>query len=58
MLSYPPLPEVDRHSRAMGAALRAVSIPGKIVTSIQTKALRTGRKVTGTFQTNRSTGGK
>lgn len=53
MPSYPSLPEVDKHYRAMGAVLRAVGIPSKIVTSIQTKALRTGRKVTGTFQTNR-----
>lgn len=45
--------DVDLHFAAMGAALRAVGVPPNVVGAIRTKALRTGRKVTGEFATNR-----
>lgn len=48
-----PADQVDLHFAAMAAALRAAGIPGNVVGAIRTKALRTGRKVTGEFATNR-----
>lgn len=53
MPNYPALPDVEKHAVAMGAALRAAGVPAKIVGAIRTKALLTGRKVTGAFATNR-----
>jgi len=50
---YPALAEVEEHSIAMGAALRAAGLHSKTVSSIRTKALKTGRKVTGLYATNR-----
>jgi hypothetical protein len=50
---YPDQPEVEKHFEAMGAALRAAGLHSKTVSSIKTKALRTGRKVTGEYATNR-----
>lgn len=51
--SYPPQDEVEKHMGAMAAALRAAGLNSKTVASIRTKALLTGRKVTGEFATNR-----
>ena len=50
---YPDLLEVEKHFEALGAALRAAGLHSKTVSSIKTKALRTGRKVTGEYATNR-----
>ena len=53
MIDYPILDDVEKHSVAIGAALREAGISSKLVGAIRTKALRTGRKVTGEFATNR-----
>jgi hypothetical protein len=53
MVTYPPLPDVELHYAAMRTALRQAGLPGKTIQSIATKALKTGRKVTGEFATNR-----
>lgn len=53
MPNYPALPTVEKHATAMAAALRAAGVPAKIVDAIRTKALLTGRKVTGEHATNR-----
>lgn len=45
--------QISVHFAAMAAALRAAGIPSSVVGAIRTKALLTGRKVTGNFQTNR-----
>jgi hypothetical protein len=48
-----PITEIDDHRAAMKAALRAVGVPKKVISAIETRALRTGRKITGQFATNR-----
>lgn len=48
-----PISEIDDHRAAMKAALRAVGVPSKVISAIETRALRTGRKITGRFATNR-----
>lgn len=53
MPTPPPLADIEMHVDAMAAALRAAGVPSKIVSAIRTKALLTGRKVTGAFATNR-----
>jgi hypothetical protein len=53
MPTPPPLADIETHFDAMGAVLRAAGVPGNVVGAIRTKALRTGRKVTGEFATNR-----
>jgi hypothetical protein len=53
MPDYPPLAEVEQHTRAIRKALRDAGVPTKTIQSIQTKALRTPRKVTGEHKTNR-----
>lgn len=52
-MTYPELPIVEAHLIAVSAALRRAGIPARTVQSIKTKALRTGRKVTGEHRTNR-----
>jgi hypothetical protein len=51
--AYPGLEQIRLDSKAAQNALRAVGVPPKLVKSIQTKALRTGRKQTGEHATNR-----
>lgn len=53
MVTYPALPDVELHYVAMRAALRQAGLPAKTIQSIATKALKTGRKVTGEYATNR-----
>lgn len=45
--------EVDADRQAVKAALRAAGIPSNVLAAIETRALRTGRKLTGPFATNR-----
>lgn len=52
-LTYPALQDVERHMGAVRTALRSAGVPAKTIQSIATKALKTGRKVTGEFRTNR-----
>jgi hypothetical protein len=54
MLTYPPLSEVEQHIKLVRQALRDAGVPTKAISSIQTKALRTARKVTGQHATNRA----
>ncbi len=51
--SYPDLEQVRLDCKAAKKALRSAGFPAKLITSIETKALRTGRKVTGEHRTNR-----
>jgi hypothetical protein len=53
MPDYPELEQVRLDFTAAKAALRAAGIPAKLIGSIGTKALRTGRKQTGEHATNR-----
>lgn len=53
MPTLPPADQVDLHFAAMAAALREAGVPANVIGAIRTKALRTGRKVTGEFATNR-----
>ena len=50
---YPELAEVETHIKRARAALRAAGVPAKQIAAISTKALKTGRKVTGEHATNR-----
>src|SRR6516165_7617761 len=52
-MPYPDLEQVRLDFKAAKAALRAAGIPANLISSIETKALRTGRKVTGEHATNR-----
>jgi hypothetical protein len=52
-MPYPDLEQVHLDFKAAKAALRAAGVPAKLIGSIETKALRTGRKVTGEHATNR-----
>lgn len=49
----PSLLEVESHIRNLKLALKRSGAPSKMIDSISTKALRTGRKVNGQFATNR-----
>jgi hypothetical protein len=53
VVTYPVLPEVEKHAIAIRTILRTSGVPPKTIQSIQTKALKTGRKITGAFATNR-----
>ena len=50
---YPELEQVRLDFKAAKKALRDAGVPPKLIRSIETKALRTGRKVTGEHATNR-----
>jgi hypothetical protein len=50
---YPDLEQVRLDFKAVKKALAKAGFPKKLVTSIETKALRTGRKQTGEHATNR-----
>jgi hypothetical protein len=52
-MPYPELEQVRADFRSAKNALRAAAVPPKLITSIETKALRTGRKQTGEHATNR-----
>lgn len=52
-MPYPELDQVRADLKAAKVALRAAGVPQKLITSIETKALRTGRKQTGEHVTNR-----
>jgi hypothetical protein len=52
-MPYPDLEQVRLDFKAAKQALRTVGVPAKLITSIETKALRTGRKQTGEHATNR-----
>jgi hypothetical protein len=52
-MPYPELDQVRADLKAAKAALRDAGVPPKLITSIETKALRTGRKQTGEHATNR-----
>jgi hypothetical protein len=52
-MPYPELDQVRTDLKAAKAALRASGVSQKLITSIETKALRTGRKQTGEHATNR-----
>jgi hypothetical protein len=45
--------ELDKELRVVRKSLREASVPDKLLRAIETRALRTGRKLTGDFQTNR-----
>lgn len=53
MPDYPPLADVEEHIVLVRKTLRAAGLPSKVLQSIGTKALRTGRKVTGEHATDR-----
>jgi hypothetical protein len=54
MPNYPgSLNEIKAHAKRVKAALRAAGVHAKTLQSISTKALKTGRKVTGQHATNR-----
>lgn len=52
-MPYPDLEQVRLDFKATKAALRDANMPPKLIASIETKALRTGRKQTGEHATNR-----
>jgi hypothetical protein len=52
-MPYPDLEQIRLDFKAATRALRAAGVSAKLITSIQTKALRTGRKQTGEHTTNR-----
>ena len=52
-MPYPELERVRLDFKTAKKALRAGGVPAKVITSIETKALRTGRKQTGEHATNR-----
>lgn len=45
--------EVELHRRQVKAELRRVGVPNKLITNISTRALKSGRRQTGQFQSNR-----
>lgn len=53
MVDYPELPQVTVDMKLVRAQLRSAGVPDKIISGIQTRALRTGRKITGEHATNR-----
>lgn len=50
---YPDLEQIRLDYKAAKKVLRVAGVPAKLITSIETKALRTGRKQTGEHPTNR-----
>jgi len=52
-MPYPDLEQVRLDFKSAKKILRELEVPSKLITSIETKALRTGRKVTGEHATNR-----
>ena len=44
---------INEHRRIVKRALRVAGVPDKLVTSIETRALRSARRQTGAFQSNR-----
>ena len=52
-MEYPELDQVRLDFTALRPQLRAAGFPQKLITSIETKALKTGRKLTGEHATNR-----
>jgi hypothetical protein len=50
---YPNLAQVEIDVKAVKTALRNAGVNTKTINSVQTKALRTGRKTTGEWATNR-----
>lgn len=52
-MPYPDLEQVRLDFKTAKQALRTAGMPAKLITSIETKALRTGRKQTGEHATNR-----
>ena len=52
-MPYPDLEQVRIDFKAAKKALRVAGVHAKLITSIETKALRTGRKQTGEHATNR-----
>jgi hypothetical protein len=52
-MPYPDREQVRLDFNAAKKALRAAGVPPKLIISIETKALRTGRKLTGEHVTNR-----
>ena len=52
-MAPPNLPQVRTDCTSVKKLLRALDIPTKLINSIGTKALRTGRKITGEHKTNR-----
>ena len=52
-MRYPDFEQIRLDFKAALKAFRAAGVPAKLITSIQTKALRTGRKQTGEHATNR-----
>jgi hypothetical protein len=52
-MRYPDLAQTRIDFAAAKAALRAAGMPPKLVSSVETKPLRTGRKQTGEHATNR-----
>lgn len=53
MVTYPPENQVDLDIKRLRKLLRDHGVPPKTLQSIQTKAFRTGRKITGEWATNR-----
>jgi len=53
MAHYPPMAQVEAHTIGVRNALRIAGVPQKVLAAIQTRAYRTGRKVTGEHATNR-----
>jgi hypothetical protein len=49
-----PITEVDAELRAVKKALRDAGVPPKLVDNIATRALRSGRRQTGEFRSNRN----
>jgi hypothetical protein len=49
----PDLTQVRKDVRRVKKLLRAIHVPQQLISSIETKALRTGRKLTGEHKTNR-----
>ena len=52
-MAPPDLPRVRKDCTKVKKLLRALDVPQKLINSIETKALRTGRKITGEHKTNR-----
>lgn len=53
MGKYPRIGEVETHTVHARSALRKAGVPSKVLGAIQTRAYKTGRKVTGKHATNR-----
>ncbi len=53
MLESPPLCVIDADLKELKKLLREQDFPSKLISNIETRALRSGRRQTGVFQTNR-----